>query len=180
MEKFKYEYIFKNSKNPDELFDAFDNALKEGIDDLETYKPLFWNSALSIDEIKLFIGKLASTFPSIAYETYMWGAKIIELTFDNVENFETILSFYKKASEIRPSENEPYVKAIDSYNFDLKIHPPASVINFVKKGISKVKDPSTLYFKLSEFFGKLGNLELKNHYLAEGEKYLKKKYRNGS
>jgi len=177
MDRYKYEYIFKNSRNSDELFDAFDNALKDGIDDIELYKILFWNPALSLDELSMFIKKLGSTFPHIAYDVYMWGAKVIELSFDNVENFETILNFYKKASEIKPLENEPYIKAADAYNFDLKIHPPASVINFLKKGTTKVKDPSTLYFKLSEFFGKLGNVELKNHYLNEAEKYLKRKYK---
>jgi tetratricopeptide (TPR) repeat protein len=178
MENYKYEYIFKNSKNADELFDAFDSALKEGIDDLELYKLLFWNPALSIDMLSMFIKKLASTFPHLAYDVYMWGAKVIELSFDNVENYETILNFYKKASELKPLENEPYVKAADAYNFDLKVHSPAMVINFLKKGITKVKDPTTLYFKLSEFFGKLGNIELKNHYLAEGEKHLRRKYRS--
>lgn len=178
MEKYKYEYIFKNSKNPDELFDAFDKALKEGIEDLEVYKLLFWNSVLDIDMLSMFIKKLANTFPKIAYDVYMWGAKVIELSFDNVENFEIILNFYKKAAELKPHENEPYIKAADSYNFELKIHPPSIVINFLKKGTTKVKDPSTLYFKLSEFFGKLGNIELKNHYLAEGEKFLKRKYRS--
>lgn len=177
MDKYKYEYIFKNSKNSDELFDAFDKAIKEGIDDFELYKILFWNPVLTIDELSMFIKKLANTFPHIAYEAYIWGAKVVELSFDNVENFEMILNFYKKASEIKPTENEPYIKAADAYNFDLKIHPPASVINFLKKGITKVKDPATLYFKLSEFFGKLGNTELKNHYQHEGEKVLRKKYR---
>ncbi len=175
MDRYKYEYIFKNSKNPDELFDAFDNALKENIDDLELYKILFWNSALNIDMLSMFIKKLAHTFPHIAYDVYMWGAKVIELSFDNLENYETILNFYKKASEIKPLETEPYIKAADSYNFELKIHPPALIINLLKKGISKVKDPALLYFKLSEVFGKLGNTELKNHYFAEGEKYLRKR-----
>lgn len=178
MDKYKYEFIFKNSKNSDELFDAFDNALKENIDDIETYKLLFWNPALDINMLSMFVKKLANTFPNIAYDVYMWGAKVIELSFDNVENYETILNFYKKAADLKPLENEPYIKAIDAYNFELKIHPPAAVINFLKKGITKVKDPSTLYFKLSEFFGKLGNTELKNHYLSEGEKYLRKKFRN--
>lgn len=178
MDKYQYEYIFKNSKNPDELFDAFDDAIKNGIDDLEIYKVLFWNPALSLDEVCMFIKKLAQTFSHRSYEIYMWGAYILELSFDDVENFDSILNFYKKASEINPNSVEPYIKALDAYNFDLKVYSPISLINFVKKGLTKVSDPTTIYFKLSEFFGKLGNIELKNHYLAEGEKMLRKKYRS--
>lgn len=178
MDKIQIEYIFKNSMNPDELFDTFDLALRNGIDNLEIYKPLFWNPSLSINEVCMYIKKLASTFPHISYDTYMWGARVIELSFDNVTNYDTILSFYKKASEVNPQAIEPYVKAVDAYNYDLKLVNPNSLINFIKKGINKVKDPSTLYFKLSEFFGKYGNAELKNHYLYEAEKCVKKKYYN--
>jgi len=177
MDKYQFEYIFKNSRNPDELFDAFDNALKNGLDDLEIYKVLFWNPVLTLNEICMFVKKLAQTFSNKSYDIYVWAAYVLELSFDEVENFEAILNFYKKASEIKPDSPEPYIKAMDAYNFDLKIHSPTPLINFVKKGLNKVSDITTIYFKLSEFFGKLGNIELKNHYLAEGEKLLRKKHR---
>ncbi|MCX8010101.1 MAG: hypothetical protein N3A61_03020 [Ignavibacteria bacterium] len=176
MEKSELEYIFKNSKNPDELFDSFDKAVKSKIDDLDLYKILFWNSALSKNEVCMFIGKLAKEFPHISYDLYMWGAKVLEVSFENDDNFESVIKFYKKSAEANPLSAEPYVRALDCYNEDLKIPEPSTLIQFVKKGINKVKDPSILYYKLSEFYGKLGNLELKKHYLALGEKSLKQKF----
>jgi tetratricopeptide (TPR) repeat protein len=175
MEKYHYEYIFKNSKNSDELFDTFDKAVKEGIDNFEIYKILFWNPALSKNEVCMFVKKLAASFPKLSYDVYMWGAKVIELSYENDDNLETVITFYKKAAESNNKLTEPYIRALDCYNADLKIPQPSTLVNFVKRGVSKVNDPSILYYKLSELYGKMGNIELKNHYVAQGEKAIKRR-----
>lgn len=178
MDKSVLESIFKNSRNSDEIFDAFAEAMKMRINELALYKILLWNPALSKDEICMYVKKLASEFSEISYDVFMWGARVVELSFVNDDNFDAVLVFYKKATRINPEVNEPYVKSLELYNDDLKIPDPNELISFVKSGIAKVKDPSLLYFKLSEFYGKLNNSELKIHYRSLGEHQLRKKFTN--
>ena len=67
---------FANGKDFNEIFDAFEDALKQNLQDVELYRLLFWNSALSPDELCLFGEKLAKEFHNLAYETYMWLANV--------------------------------------------------------------------------------------------------------
>ncbi len=55
---------FANGKDFNEIFDAFEEALAQGIQDVELYRLLFWNSALCPDELCLFGEKLAKEFPT--------------------------------------------------------------------------------------------------------------------
>ena len=62
------ENIFLTSTSSEELFDAFDTALKGNIGDLEIYKILLANPALSIDEIEMYVKILSEKFPSMKYD----------------------------------------------------------------------------------------------------------------
>ncbi|HEY4613503.1 MAG TPA: hypothetical protein VII11_11025, partial [Bacteroidota bacterium] len=65
-------FKFSNSADFNELFDAFEDAIRQGIQDVELYRLLFWNHSLGPDELCLFGEKLAKEFPVIAYDVYMW------------------------------------------------------------------------------------------------------------
>ena len=62
---------FELSKEFNEIFDAFEDAITQRIEDMEVYKLLFWNPTLTPDELCLFGEKLAQDFPSLAYDTFM-------------------------------------------------------------------------------------------------------------
>ena len=74
----KIERIFRNSNNSDEIFDAFTEAVKEKIDDVNLYKILLGNHSLSKDEIIMYAEKLCKEFPHHKYEIYMWVASIFQ------------------------------------------------------------------------------------------------------
>ena len=61
-------HIFTNSTDFNDLFEAFQDALEQKIREVDLYRLLFWNNALSPDELCLFGEKLASEFPEIAYD----------------------------------------------------------------------------------------------------------------
>jgi hypothetical protein len=67
---------FATSTNFNEIFDAFETALAQKIDEVELYRILFWNDSLGPDEIMLFGEKLAKDFPHIVYDVYMWLANV--------------------------------------------------------------------------------------------------------
>ena len=85
---------FANGKDFNEIFDAFEDALMQGIQDVELYRLLFWNSALCPDELCLFGEKLAKEFPNLAYETFMWLANVFEATYSSSDNFPLAFPYH--------------------------------------------------------------------------------------
>ena len=84
---------FGTSREFNEIFEAFEQALEQGIEDIELYRQLFWNHALTADELCLFGEKLAMVFPNLAYDTYMWLANIFEVTYSMVDNYERAFEY---------------------------------------------------------------------------------------
>ena len=76
---------FSSGKDFNEIFDVFEDALKQGIQDVELYRLLFWNTALRPDELCLFGEKLAKEFPDLAYDTFMWLANVFEATYSSYD-----------------------------------------------------------------------------------------------
>ena len=149
--------IFISSNDFNELFDAFEAALESKIEDMELYQNLFWNNWLTADELCLFGEKLVEVFPHLAYDVYMWLAKVFEVSYSMVDNYDLALEYFFKASQKNPENPEPYLAASNCYEPDLNIPPADLLIDFLKRGIKYVKNPAQLYKRLSELYEKIGD-----------------------
>jgi tetratricopeptide (TPR) repeat protein len=134
-------HCFANATDFNEIFDVFQSALAQKVADLEPYRLLFWNPALSSDEIQLFGQKLATEFPEIAYDVFLWLAAVFKVTTSQRDNFELAIRYYRQAARRKPSEGEPYLGACDCHDPDLNIPPRALLIEFLEEGLPHVADP---------------------------------------
>jgi len=155
---------FATSKDFNEIFEVFQDALSQRVADIEVYRKLFWNHSLTPDELQLFGEKLAREFPSLAYEVYMWLASIFGITHAMEDNYELALQYYRKAATVKPVEIDPYLDAADCYEPDLNIPPLHTLINFLKQGIQSVPTPKALYHRLAHFYDISGNDEMNSFY----------------
>jgi hypothetical protein len=155
---------FANGKDFNEIFDAFEDALEQGIQDVELYRLLFWNSTLGPDELCLFGEKLAKEFPKLAYETYMWLASVFEATYSMSDNFELAVRYYRKAAAAKPEEVQPYLDAADCHDPELNIPPLYWLVEFLKLGINLVKDKKTLLHRLSYLYQMHGDQKQADFY----------------
>ncbi len=155
---------FSSSKSFNDIFDAFEAALQQRIDDIELYRLLFWNNALTADEITLFGEKLAKEFPHIAYDVYMWMANVFEALYASSDNFEHSLQYYQKAAQVNPVVPDPYLDACDCYEPDLNIPPLATLIDFVKSGAERVPNKKSLLQRLSYLYRLQGDDDLAEYY----------------
>ncbi len=140
---------FSASEDFNEIFDAFESALRHKLKDIEPYRCLFWNHSLSPDEVRLFGEKLAAEFPEMAYEVFSWLASVFEATQSSSDNYELAFHYYQRAAKARPADPDPYLDACDCYEPDLNIPPLMSLIEFVKEGINHVIPPKILYKRLA-------------------------------
>lgn len=160
---------FELSNDFNDIFEAFEQALEQRIEDIELYRSLFWNHSLSSDELCLFGEKLAKEFSALSYDVYMWLANIFEVTYSMVDNYELTLAYYKKAAAARPSETDPYLDAADCYEPDLNIPPIHTLIDFLKDGVPNVANPKLLYRRLAELYEYTGNDEMIAFYRRKAE-----------
>ncbi|HEY6193138.1 MAG TPA: hypothetical protein VI215_12515 [Bacteroidota bacterium] len=160
---------FELSKEFNELFDAFEQAIAQRLQDIELYRELFWNHTLTPAELCLFGEKLAKEFPELSYDTYMWLANVFEVTYSMYDNYELAFQYFRKASAARPSEPDPYLDAADCHEPDLNIPPLASLIEFLKQGINAVTVPKPLYLKLAHLFDLAGNDEMSSFYRQKAD-----------
>ncbi len=167
VEKIQHQFEFATEFN--DIFDAFEQAMELRLDDLELYKKLFWNKSLSVDEVALFGEQLVKQFPALGYDSFMWLAEMSALTRASEDNFESAMNYYRKAATVRPTEIEPYVKAVLCYDPDVKIPPAKHLIEFVKTGIPHVPDARVLYQRLAYLYDQLGNDEMTQYYRRLGE-----------
>jgi tetratricopeptide (TPR) repeat protein len=155
---------FEFSTDFNEIFDAFESALAQDLRDLDLYRLLFMNPSLTVDELCLFGEKLAAEIPEIAYETYLWLARIFEATHSMLDNFELTLKYYRKAASVRPDIIDTYLRAADCYEPDLNIPPISILIDFLKSGAEQVNPPRELHERLLYFYEILGNDEMREFY----------------
>ena len=160
---------FEQSSDFNEIFDAFQQALEQQVEDIELYRLLFWNHSLSADELCLFGEKLALEFPPLAYDTYMWLASVFEVTYSMVDNYERALEYYRKAAFSRPTETDPYLNAADCYEPDLNIPPLSALIEFLKRGSEQALNRKPLYQKLVYLYDLSGNDEMREYYRRKME-----------
>ncbi len=159
------ENIFLTSSSSEELFDAFDTALKGNVDNLEIYKILIANPALAIDEIEMYVKTLSEKFPSMKYELFMWTAFALETYTEVSEYLEKATEYYAKAAEIDFSNCEPYISMLKNYDYELKLPVNKMIINFIESRLDLIQCKSKIYYALAEHYGKLGESEKKAFYL---------------
>ena len=160
---------FSGSSDFNEIFDAFQSALSQNLRDVEPYRLLFYNHSLTPDEVRLFGEKLASQFPDIAYEVYLWLASVFEVTYSSSDNYELAFHYYQKAALARPAEPDPYIDACDCYEPDLNIPPLASLIEFVSRGLQSVPSPVRLYTTLAHLYEMSGDPNTAETYRRKAE-----------
>lgn len=160
---------FSTSRDFNEIFDAFQQAVSRRIDDVEIYRLLFWNHSLTPDELCLFGEKLSQEFPHIAYDVYMWLANVFELTYSLYDNYELAIDYYKKAASVRPAEPDPYLDAADCYEPDLNIPPIDVLIDFLKTGSEHVASPKKVYQRLAYLYHIAGDLEMSEYYRRKAD-----------
>jgi hypothetical protein len=148
---------FASSGDFNEIFDVFQAALQQKLKDVEPYRLLFWNHSLAPDEIRLFGEKLASEFPDLAYDVYLWLASVFEATYAGDDNYELAVHYYQRAAQARPAEPDPYLDACDCYDPDLNIPPLSLLIEFVLKGTGLVPNPARLYRRLAYLYHLAGD-----------------------
>lgn len=170
-------HIFNTSKNFNELFDAFNAAIHQGIDDVEIYRILFWNDSLGNDELILFGEKLAKEFRHIAYDVYMWLANIFEVLYGKKDNYELALIYFQKAAAIKPEQTDPYLDVCDCYNPDIDIPPAKMLIEFLKVGLELVDSKKSIALRLAILYQAIGENDLAEYYRVKfddaGESPLK-------
>jgi tetratricopeptide (TPR) repeat protein len=160
---------FETGKEFNEIFDAFEVAIRQRIQDIDLYKLLFWNPILTPDEVCLFGETLVREFGPLGYETYMWLAEVFEVSYSMYDNYELALEYYMKASSAKPEEPAPYLDAADCYEPDLNIPPVQKLIEFLKQGAEQVVEPKPLYERLMRFYDILGNDEMRTYYRRKAE-----------
>jgi hypothetical protein len=160
---------FSTSTDFNEIFDVFQGALAQKAVDLELYRLLFWNPSLTADEVRLFGEKLASCFPELAYDVFLWLASIFEVTYASSDNFELAVHYYQKAADTRPAEPDPYLNACDCYDPDLNIPPIHLLIDFLRRGAERVPDPPPLYRRLAQLYLLAGDERQSEFYRLRGE-----------
>jgi tetratricopeptide (TPR) repeat protein len=162
-------HCFSRSTDFNEIFDAFQAALSLKLKDLEHYRLLFWNHALSADEIRFFGEKLAAEFPDISYEVYLWLASVFEVTYSSSDNYELALHYYQKAASVQPERPDPYLDACDCYDADLNIPPVTNLTEFVKHGVLHVPNPIPLYKRLAHLYQLAGDTEQSEYYRRKAD-----------
>jgi len=170
--KSEIERIFRDSSSPDELFDAFQNAIKLRLRDPELYKILLSNMSLSVDEIKMYVEKLSKEFRDISYDVYLWAAKLFEAasTFDSIGE---ALNYYHRAIEYRGDDYKPYLQIMKLYNQDIDFPPKERISSILKKGLSEVQRKSKLCFGIADFYKKMNDAEMNRKFMMLGSKYAR-------
>jgi hypothetical protein len=160
---------FSLSTDFNEIFDVFQYAVSQKLNDVELYRILFWNHSLTADEVRLFGEKLAGEFPDLAYDFYIWMASVFEVTYASSDNFELALEYYQKASSVMPAEPDPYLDASDCYDPDLNIPPLPVLIEFVKRGLQHVPAPVNLYRRLAALYEYAGDAQQSEYYKQKAD-----------
>lgn len=167
---FRLENIFRNSTSPDELFDAFREAINGRISDIDLYKILLGNPVLTSDEIKLFSEKLAKEIPEQKINTFMWTASVFEHQKEDFENMSDAALYYQKAFENEPTNAAPLLRLLNLYNYDFETPLNKTIIEYVEQNVRTVNQKSGTFFSLAELYKRKGDFFLASKYLALGEK----------
>lgn len=172
MESFlnRIESIFRNSKSSDELFDAFKDAIDVRVKDIDLYKILLGNPALSSEEIKMFSEKLVKEIPESRLDTFMWTANVFEHHKEDYEKLQDAVNYYQRAFQHDPTNAAPLIRLLNLYTHDLETPINKTIVDYVEQNVKSVNKKSGTFFSLAETFKQKGDLFTASKYLALGEK----------
>ena len=159
LKKNDVENIFVNSSSPDELFDAFRAAIENKIKDIQLYKSLLWNKALSTDEISMYAEKICKEFPEYSFKIYYVVGQILESISVYGIYHERAMNYFKKAARANPASHEPYVAIAKMYNLEIDCPRLKNVLKTLEQGIETVHLKSKVCFALSNIYKKTGDKE---------------------
>ena len=165
----RIEEIFRSSTSSDELFDAFQDAIKLKLTDIGLYKILLANPTLSPDEIKLFTEKLIKEIPGSSFDLLMWTGKVFENHTDYFNYVNDALFYYQRAFSVQPESHKPLLSLLGLYNYEISLPINQKIFDVIDKSVSSVNQKSKIYYALSKHYKKCGdsNLEIKYYALAE-------------
>lgn len=162
--KDRIEATFRSSNSPDELFDAFQTAIKVKLDDLDLYKTLLANPSLSPDEIKMFTEKLSRVMPQNSFNLFMWSGNIFENLKEEPDKLEEAFAFYQRAAKSNPTDSLPLIKLLNLFNYDFDLPLNKMLLDFVTERVALTDNKRNVYAALS------------NLYLRRGDKVAAAKY----
>jgi tetratricopeptide (TPR) repeat protein len=167
----RIENIFRYSSSSEELFDAFQEALRHRIKSLDSFKILLANPSLNPDEIKMFTEKLITDIPQKAYDINLWTAKIFENYLTEYDRLEDCINYYQRAHLHQPTLHEPLLKLLNLYNYDLDYPSNRKILNLIEDCVASVKYKSKVYYALANHYRRIGDnrMEVKCLSLAEKE-----------
>lgn len=165
------ENVFRCSGSPDELFDAFREAIHYKIKDGDLYEILLWNKALSPDEIKMYASKICNEFPGLSFRINFDTGKILEAVSSGGNTLEPALYYYQKAAEADPASFLPYVAAAELYNLEFNLPKLDAVVEFLVRGIDSAEVKSKICYALVSLYRKTGNTDKERYFQKLGEKY---------
>lgn len=169
----KIEETFRNSRSSDELFDAFQSAMKIKLTDLDIFKILIANPTLSPGEIKMFTEKLIKEIPGKAHDLLLWTGKVLENHPNNYTHLEDTILIYRRAIAHNPSSHESLLKLLNLYNHELDLPTNHKILSVVEESIASVDRKSKVYYELAKHYRKLGNVEMEKNYLRRAEESSK-------
>lgn len=167
------ENIFRNSSDPDELFDTFNFAIHANIKDADLYKILLGNPALSEDELCMYIEKISSVIPKASFDIFLWGAELFGIRSYKTESIEKALQYCVRAAKENPKSSLSFEKAITLYNYELNTSINRHIIEFVESGVETVNQKSRLYKLLANHYKKLGDYLKERKYELLAQKAAK-------
>lgn len=164
------ENIFRNSTSSDELFDAFQEALRLNLRELEIFKILLANLALSTDEVKMFTEKLLKQIPESSFDICMWTAKVFGNYLLEPDRLEDAVRYYSRAISHHPSSHESQIQILNLYNYEIEVAINQKIIGIVESTVQAIDKKSKVYYALADHYKRIGNLERATKYLALAEK----------
>ncbi len=170
----RIEDTFRNSASSDELFDAFQNAIKMKLRDIGTFKILIANPTLTPNEIKMFTEKLLNEIPSNSFDLLLWTGKVFENHPHNYRHLEDTISIYQRAIAHKPSSHEPLLKLLNLYNHELDLPTNRKILSLINESIDFVNRKSKVYYALANHYKKCSDPNLEKNYLRLAEESAKK------
>jgi hypothetical protein len=170
----RIEDTFRNSKSSNELFDAFQEAIKSKLCDLEIFKILIANPILSVDEIKMFTEKLLKETPGNALDLLLWTGKVLENHPDNYYHLEDTILIYQRAIAHKPTSHEPLLRLLSLYSHEIDLPTNQKILNLIDESIAAVDQKSKVYYALAKHYKKCGDPKLEKKYLYLAEESVKR------
>lgn len=170
----RVEDTFRNSTSSDELFDAFQKAIRIKLNDINIFKILIANPTLTPNEIKMFTEKLLKEIPNNAFELLLWTGKIFESLPKFNDHLEDTILFYQRAISHKPTTHEPLVKLLNLFNHDVNLPTNQIILNLVDEFVAGVDRKSEVYYALAKHYKKRDHPIMEKQYLRLAEECAKR------